>query len=64
MLKFASKLKNLYQKFKETKQSSLKKVFIDDVYEVERLLNKKVTKKSKKTNNSIFNKVKKMKIVT
>ena len=47
MLKFASKLKNLYQKFKEIKQSSLKKVFIDDVYEIEHLLNKKMIEKEK-----------------
>ena len=63
MLELVLKIKFFYRKSKKTKQSFLKKNSIDDVYEVERLLNKKMTKKFK-TNNSIFNKMKKIKIVT
>ena len=45
MFEFVFKIENSYRKFKKTKQSSLKKILIDDVYEIERLLKKKVTKK-------------------
>ena len=41
ILEFVFKIENFYRKFKKTKQSSLKEIFIDDVYEIERLLNKK-----------------------
>ena len=63
MLELVFKIKSFYRKIKKTKRSSLKKTFIDDLYEIERLLNKKTTKKQK-INNLIFNKMKKMKIVT
>ena len=47
-----SKSKIYIENLKKTKQSSLKKISINDVYEIERLLNKKVTKKIKKQTTS------------
>ena len=53
-LELVFKTRDYYRKFKKIKQSFLKKVSINDVYEVERLLKKKMTKR-KIIKNKQFN---------